>query len=783
MPGVIPWAANAIAAAILSVGPTAATHATVTSAVAASATAVAVTSTAIQIAAYAAIAVATTPKVAGVEGRPTEWTADPDAAIPFVSGLRGIAGQIVHRDTFGPNNRYQGIVTVYSGGGPVNAYSTFYVDSVAKTFTGEIMDGTPANALYRQTKLGAQPDTVLTSPTVTGSYTLTGWGASHKLSGFACSMITLFQDGDLKRWPTGEPKVIQLVQGMLAWDPRQDGTWPGGVGACRLATPSTWVYSTNPIIHALKWCLGIKHNGVMVGGIGSSVDGIDVTAFIDAANIADTNTWTVSAVAYSLDDKYQTLQAYLQAGGAVAARRAGKISCVSRGAAPSSLVTISTADTAGPFELNAGAPREGRINTIIPRCVSADHDWEMVPLSPVSNSTYVTEDSGATRSRGVDYPFVSAVNQAAQLARYDIADSREGLTGTIPLKPYMRDLDPGDCFTITEDGFALSGQKFLVLSRSYDPKSDVVNVTVRSETNAKHAWALAGTGTAPATPSLGGTNPETVTTPAGADWAVAASGGTIPGVVLTGAVPSTAGVAKVFVEYKKNADSTWIPVGEFTPDTVRVEVPGLTANTSYDVGVTYRNLQGALGARLTESATTTGYVAGAGVATGTIDTTQLADDAVETVKVLNDAVTIQDTQAHTNGWGNSGAITVAYDAAMNVYTQVDEYTFSYAGTGDVTIEWIGLLQWQANAARQVRMFLCLDETPAYTAGNDTTYQVMSIYNGNQNALTATVALAKTFTGLSTGSHTIKIYGKAMLTGASQPNIDVAPFTKMMVGKK
>ena len=767
MPQVIAWAASAVVNAIGLSG-----------------TAAAAASAALQVATYATISAVSTPSVAAAEGRPTEWSADPDAPIPFIFGLRGVAGQIVHRDTYGPDNRYQGIVTVYSGAGPINAYGSFYVDGTAKTFTGEIMDGTPVNSLYRQTKTGAQPDTVLTSPSVSGSYTLTGWTSAHKLSGKACSMITLFQDGNFKRWPTGEPKVIQEIQGLLCYDPRLDSTYSGGSGTCRLATRSTWVYSTNPIIHALNWALGMKENSILVGGIGASSAAIDFPSFVSAANVADTNSWTGSAVAYSLDDKFQVFTAMLQAGGAIPARKAGQISCISRGAAPSSVVTISAADTAGPFEFQAGAPREGRINTVIPRCVSSTHDWEMVDLSPVSSSTYVTEDGGATRSRGIDYPFVSGANQAAQLARYDIADSREGITGTIPLRPYMRDLAPGDAFTITEDGFAMSGQKCLVLSRSYDPKTDVVMVRFRSETNAKHAWALAGTGTLPATPSLGYTDPNTVPTPSTSDWTLAAGTGGVPSLVITGAVPSTVNIAKIIVEYKTVAGSTWIKAGEYDPDTVQVDLSGLTAATSHTARLTYRNVYGVTGSSQVLTATpTTGTVAGGGITPDTVDTTQLADDAVTTVKVLNDQITLMDTQVQTTGYGGGGTITIAYDAAMTTFTQLDRYDFTYDGTGDITLDWFGLIQWQANAARSIYLYLTLDGQPIYIAGNDTNYVTRLNYQGNQNALTIPALISGTFTGLSTGSHYIEIYAKAITSGANQPYCDVGATTKQFVGKK
>ena len=626
MPQVAAWAASAIMSAI-QLPAAVAVYAPEIYAVIETASLVAV-NVAVSAVATALLA----PDAAAAAGRATDWSADPNAPIPFVMGRRALGGQIVYRDTFGPDNRYQGVVTVYSGAGPVNSMGALILDGVAQTFTGETMDSTPINKLFRKTRLGAQPDTVLTTPSVPGSYTLSTWTANHKLSGKACSMIVLFQDGELRRWPTGEPAALQEVEGILLWDPRLDSTWPGGSGACRLATRSTWVYSTNPILHALNWSLGLKENSKLVGGIGSSVDGIDVASFISAANVADANGWTVSAVAYSLEDKYQVLQGLLQAGGALAARNAGKISVVSRAAAPSSIVTISAADTAGPCEFQVGAPREGRVNTITPRCVQEDQAWQLVDLDPQTSATYVTEDGGE-RQRGVTYPYVSDKDQAAQLARYDIADSRESITGTIPLKPYLRDLEPGDCFTITEDGFAMSGQKCMVLSRTYDPASDVVQVTFRSETNAKHAWALSGTGSAPATPTLLGTDPTVVPTPSSSDWTLAAGAAGVPSVTLTGAVPSTINVARVVVEYRLNGGTDWTVWTEGSSDTVAAEVQGLTANTAYQVAVSYRTVNGTLGSRLTLGPVTTAYVDGQGVEVDTIDTPQLNTGAASAVSV------------------------------------------------------------------------------------------------------------------------------------------------------
>lgn len=709
----------------------------------------------------------TKPDVAAAEGRPTEWAADPNAAIPFVLGRRGVSGVIVHRDTYGANNRFLANVTVYSGGGPINAYGDFLVDGATVSFTGEAMNGSPAGRLYRQTKLGDQPDTALTSPTVSPAASLSDWGASHKLSGYACSMITLQQDGDFKYWPAGIPRTLQEIQGIKSWDPRLDSTWPGGSGSCRLATPSTWVYSTNPIINALKWALGIKHNGVLVGGIGSSVDGIDVAAFIAAANVADTNSWTVSAVAYSDapsgDDKYQVLEALLQAGGAVPSRKAGKISCVSRAANPSSVVTITAADTAGPFDFRAGASREGRINTIIPRCVQEAHEWEMVDLEPVTSSTYVTEDGGATRSRGVTYAYVANADQAAQLAAYDIADSREGITGTITLKPYLRDLEPGDAFTINEDGFALASQKCLVLSRSYDPARDVVTVTFRSETAAKHAWALGKTGVAPSSPTLGTVDPATVPTPDVANWSVTTPTNSSPTLLLSGAVPTSVNVSKVIVEYREDGSTDWRTFGELGPSTIGAELAGLTANTDYEIAVSYRNTFGALGDRLVLAPETTGYLAGG----------DLADSSVNSPSVNTGALTRITADQSV---GTSVTIISAGGSPNRVLIKTMDFTIDRT---DSKITAMINFNYESSNSNISDVYVKVGTTAPSWSGSvmtnaDLTYPV-SAYSG---PATTFIIL----TGLSTGTNTLEVWANSTGSG-SHSNVAVNPYFQVIENKR
>lgn len=547
----------------------------------------------------------------GAGGSPTQWQSDTDSGVPFVMGRRAVAGHAVHIDEWGPDNRYLSVVNVYSGAGPIKAFGEFYADETVVSFGGaynKVSTGSYKDVMWMDRRMGAQPDTALASPSdpaVAGS--LPGWTSAYKLSGKASSMWTLALDKERKRYPAGAPKPLQVIEGIYGYDPRLDSTYPGGSGSCRLNDRSTYVWIENPIIGALNFAIGLRENGKVVTGIAEddtpSLSGIDADAFIACANVADANGWTLSAAWTTKDDKHQVYIAMLQAGGAKDCTVAGKLSCYTRGAPKTSVVTISAADTAGPIEISTAAPRIGRVNTIIPRCVLETHKWEMTPCDEVSVPAHVTTDR-AKRSRGMDYPFVADAVQASQLAGIDIEDSREPITGRMPLKRYMQQLKPGDAFTITEQGFYLDGLKAIVVDREVDTGNGIVTITFRSDTDAKYDFALGLDPTPPEYPGLTPPDPNDVAVPSSDGWTATGSS------VTTGTGQNTVGhpaltvtgdfvnedVASAVIEYRKASDSAWIYHGEFAAVAdFSTLIQPLSPDTLYDVSVRLRNIFGVLG--------------------------------------------------------------------------------------------------------------------------------------------------------------------------------------------
>ena len=550
------------------------------------------------------LAALTTKKPSAIAGgSQTEFTADPRAGVPYAMGRTGTRGNIIFKrasdgwsdDT--PNDLLD-IVAVLSGGGPIHSIESFTADKASVSFDGSgNAIGEFNDWMWQKRQLGACPETSALAVTAGVSTRPTGWTSAHKLSGLAAVLWRLRYDAKGKHFQNGVPQPMWVIKGARCYDPRKDSTYPGGSGSHRWNDESTWEWSDNPYLNGLTWCIGRKQNGKRAMGLGASIDQIIVSQFVEGAGIAEANGWKISGTIYSRPDtKWNNLKLILQAGGGEPVPIGARIGC--RINAPRvSLATIRAGDIIGEASLSTTQPRRTRINTVIPRYRSEAHEWEVVPAAPISVASYVTED-GDERTREIEYPLVPLANQAAALARYEIENSREFGPGTFPLKPVWAGYKPGDCLTIDLDD--LSNQKVCILEREIDPTGARVTMTVRSETDAKHAFALGQTTTAPPTASVGAYDPS-VAAPAAADWAVAGSGSSGKVAVrATGAVGNLLADAVIWDvrPYSSGAgvDANWVAAWIDAPSITAKDIVGLETATAYEVSIRYR-VRGVIGAR------------------------------------------------------------------------------------------------------------------------------------------------------------------------------------------
>ncbi len=441
------------------------------------------------------LAAAATVQKRTVGGNATQFKIDKDAGLPVAIGRTFSGGNVVHRQYYGPKNSLESWVTVHSVG-PVRSLGPLLIDKVVVPIAGTAVGGSYAGVMWLDQQLGACPEArALAGPQ--GNFP--GWGPAHKLSGLAADLWTL--KFDAKKYPSGVPQRGRVVEGVFVYDPRQDSTYPGGSGACRLGQEATYVWSENPALHAITWGFGRIQAGVLIAGGGLRIDGIDLAPFVDWANVCDANGWKAGGIVYTTtDNSWDILKMIAQAGGGEVMPVGAQLSCTF--SAPRVAIgTITWADIIGDVDVPASASRRLRRNTVIPRVRLESHGWEEVPLDAIAIPDYVTVDGGS-RPKEITFPLVQQVDQGAQLGLYEIMNARELDGIVLPAKVYAIGYRPGDCLTVDIPDASLNNRPVVVRSREIDGSTMGVTLTCRSETGAKHQFALGKTGTAPPTPDL-----------------------------------------------------------------------------------------------------------------------------------------------------------------------------------------------------------------------------------------------------------------------------------------
>ncbi|KQO13287.1 hypothetical protein [Sphingomonas sp. Leaf242] len=432
-------------------------------------------------------------------GSQTNWSADPNASIPILFGRSGVAGDISYRKGSGDGdkNKYETINTVLSLG-PVASIDALFCDRKAVPFTGTNASGPPfSERLWMDKQLGACPEAGILN---TGVGNKPGWTSAHKMSGLAADQVTMLYDAKGKNTFTTEPQMLRVGHWILAYDPREDSTYPGGLGPQRVGDQTTWQWSNNPYVVGLTWALGWFQNGKRRAGVGLRPGQIDIGSFVEAANIADLNGWTMGGRVTTGDDKWEVLKAILQAGGGEPIRDGAILSCLIQ-APRVSIATIGAGDLIGKASVPRSRPRKERINGVIPKYRSEEHFWEEVSGTVARIDPFVAQDGG-TRTQEVAYQLVQVetgqdASQPTQLAGYDVELSRERMPIQLPLKLRWIGYRAGDCISCGISELGLTDVQLIIIKRSLDPASGAVTLTVRTEDPTKHARVFALTGSVP----------------------------------------------------------------------------------------------------------------------------------------------------------------------------------------------------------------------------------------------------------------------------------------------
>jgi len=468
-----------------------------------------------------------------------------DPPQPYAMGRTYFGGVLRHTAAYGATlsdvpNPYLGRVVVYSGSGPINGFESLQADFAP-------VSGYFGGFLSTSTQLGLTPQPAALAPFWSG---FPEWSAAHKLSGQAAALWNFKFDKAGKVFASGLPNTGAVLTGVKVYDPRADSTYPGGSGAQRINNEATWAYSTNPALHAIAYAYGRHQNGKKVFGIGLPVEAIDLAVMTAWANVCDANEWSISGLVFEPDDRWKNLKDIMAAGGAEPVF-SGAVLSVKYHAPRIALDTVTAADlTSEGGSITAMRSYRERINTIVPKWRSEDHNWEYTAGAPIVLTTALADD-GEEKKEERQYNLVDNADQSAQLAAYELLERRE--LGTIELScgPRLRNYRPGECLNIDLPEEGLSDVQAVILRRVIEPGTMSVRLTLLGETPAKHDYALGRTAVPPPTPSL-------TQTPEDRDdvaWAAAGAAAAYALALARGKVWTTPAMPSIA---ESNPGDTWI---------------------------------------------------------------------------------------------------------------------------------------------------------------------------------------------------------------------------------
>nr|WP_312990575.1 hypothetical protein [Brevundimonas diminuta] len=532
-------------------------------------------------------------------GTSLDFKPDPKAPVRGAMGYTALGGNKVFQATWGYKKVAMSLGVALSLG-PIDQVPRFEADGATVAFSGPQNEATGFYAadMWQRTTLGLPGDAALLPPTGLkyGNPGLTGWGTQHAAPQVSFSFWTMVlaknpEDRDV--FTNGVPDPRWIGRWMKLWDPRKDSTYPGGSGPQRRDDWRTWEWSESPYVHALAWCRGhykLNLDGTIdrtkrIAGIGAPDAAIDIPAFVEGMNVAQANNWTISGEWSTSDGKFQTLLAMLQAGGGEPISRGAQISVLVN-APRVATYTYTRDDLIGQAEIRPLTPRRERKNTIVPRYKSEANGWQYVPAGEVTSSVYRDEDRGEPRSLEIEYTHVRHAKQAGQLAAYDLANLREGLTATLPSKVHLMHVHPGACITVDVPELALAGQKFIVRRATTNHQAASVTLELRSESDGKHAWALGQAAQPAPSPSLSAVDPKYVPPPAPGEWTVVpkppGEGGVSQPIVIIELPIETTDIVAVIIKHGPSAAGPWTDGYEGSPrPDGRYEVAGLTPGQTY----------------------------------------------------------------------------------------------------------------------------------------------------------------------------------------------------------
>ena len=333
------------------------------------------------------------------------------------------------------------------------------------------------------------------------------WGSSERLTGCAQVKLRIKRSGpdDKTQSPlaNGLPNRVTIIgDGALLYDPRKDGTVPGGSGAHRANDQSTWGNYTaaddtdNPALQLLWFLLGWRINGQLSVGCGVPPARIDLESFITAANICDENVtlaiggtqkrYRTSGTASDADDRMEIINTFLACMNASLRDNNGQLSLtIIKNDLADYVLTFDEGDIFDEFEWNQTRGLNESYNKARGRFVDPSNNslYQLVDYPEVG----FTSPDGIDRVMTLDLPYVEDGRRAQRIAKQVLQRNQYKGMFTATFSAKAQGCTIGEVVRLTFPALGWSNKLFRVVSQEirFDGR---VPMALIEENAAIYAW-------------------------------------------------------------------------------------------------------------------------------------------------------------------------------------------------------------------------------------------------------------------------------------------------------
>lgn len=319
-----------------------------------------------------------------------------------------------------------------------------------------------------------------------------------------------------KVWSQGRPSFKWVFRGKRCYDPRKDGSLPGGVGSHRWDDPSTWEYDDNAYVCRYNWVRGVyardqvdQPEMLLVGRGLSDIEAPPENVFAPA-NVCDElvalkaggteRRYRIAAVIRADETHDQTEQRFAAAMGGVIVQREGGVE-IEPGQAKSTVVEITDADlvVGEKVVFDRFLPAPQRINSVVGRYIEPAQNWSD-HAAPIRRSIADIQDDRGPAETPLSLDFVTSGTQAQRCAEIERRLSRMERRATIPLPPRFSGLEEGDWIGWTSDRYHHGGRVVYRVEAWSRAPNWRRTLALREVASSAYGWTAATDEIVPGTP-------------------------------------------------------------------------------------------------------------------------------------------------------------------------------------------------------------------------------------------------------------------------------------------